>query len=225
MRQAPSASGGPKGTSEGGEGGPPDAKRRKKPEERRLDAFLARYESEDDASFGELMDKAHEQHLQKHAWLFEKVDEANLALEAPDRGQTLAITDGGEEAELGGGGGREGGEGGVLKTWRYTPKNTLMYIPDGVEESAKERVEREKDARKVVHGNTRLSSTFLRKTQAAVAQMEGQDKVVAAKEKIGVDGRPLADETESPQVNGYGFEATPHIHPGDHEGASLGHYN
>ena len=220
--------GGP-GENENSEDQPPEAKKHK-PEEAKLDQFLSKYQSEDDASFGELMEKAAEEHRQKHAWLRAKEKEyANaLPLEGPE--QRLAITDGGSERREGGGG--EGsGEGKIMvehrpagvKTWNYTAKNTLMYIPEGVEESTMERVRKATKGREIVHSNTRLSSDFIKKREAAVRAMassgeEGEKGggVGPSKnksEKIGVDGKTLAPG-ETPSVNGYDFIFTPQIHPG-----------
>jgi hypothetical protein len=37
-----------------------------------LDSFLAKYTSEDNASFNEILEESERRHRQKHAWLFEK---------------------------------------------------------------------------------------------------------------------------------------------------------
>ena len=188
----------------------PDAKKQKPEDGRGLDDFLSKYHSEDDASFSELMVKAKEEHMRKHAWLYEREHEAVAALEGPQ--EKLAITDGSEA-----GGGLKAIEyrPASVKTWNYTAKNSLMYIPEGVDESTKEKVENPAKGREVVHTNTRLSSAFLKKTQAALAKAAGGDigGVGVAKDKVGIDGKILGP-AESPQVNGYGFVATPQIQPG-----------
>lgn len=193
---------------------PPDSKKQKLEEGKGLDKFLSQYQSEDDASFGELMEKAREERRQKHAWLYEKEKEYNseIAVEGPE--ERLAITDGREKD-----GTKMVERGSSVKTWGYTNKNSLMYIPEGVELSAKERVENASEGRGVVHTNTRLSREFLRKTQAsllkAVGGAEGSGKGQSANDKIGIDGKTFGP-AESPQVNGYGFVATPQIHPGEY---------
>lgn len=182
---------------------------------------MAKYQSEDDASFGELMEKAAEKHRQKHAWLRAKeIEYANtLSLEGPEK--TLAITDG---SESGGSGERKMVEhrpAGV-KTWNYTAKNTLMYIPEGVELSTKQLVQKATKGREIVHSNTRLSREFIKKREATVRAMatgdEGEGGVASSKtksDKIGVDGKTLMPG-ETPSVNGYKFVATPQIHPGEY---------
>ena len=191
---------------------PPDPKKLKPDEGKGLDEFLSKYQSEDDAAFGELMEKAKERQRQKYAWLYQREEDANAnaMLEGPE--DRLAITEGGEgRSEVKAIDYRPAS----VKTWRYTPKNTLMYIPDGVEQSVKEKVEgASKDSREVVHANTRLSHEFLRKTHAALVKGGGEvSKEGLAKDKVGVDGK-LLGPAESPKVDGYGFVATPQIHPG-----------
>lgn len=185
-----------------------DAKKARPEDGKGLDEFLSQYQSEDDASFGEIMEKAEEKRREKYAWLYQGERDAKKALEAPE--ERLAITDG-----------RQGETRAVdlrpasVKTWTYTGKNTLMYFPEGVELSAKEKIEKG-EQREVVHSNTRLSREFVRKTQAALPKGEGDREagmLRASKDKVGIDGRVLAPG-ESPQVNGYGFVATPKIHPG-----------
>lgn len=199
----------------------PEAKKLKADEVKGLDQFLSKYQSEDDASFGELMEKAAEEHRLKHSWLRAKEKEYSNALEGPE--QRLAITDGSglsENSEGGGGvGGREVAQQrrAGLNSWTYTAKNTLMYIPDGVEHSSKELVERAGKGREIVHSNTRLSREFVRKREATLqAKVGGEDGEGGSKtksDKIGVDGKTLAPG-ETPSVNGYKFVATPQIHPG-----------
>ena len=215
-KQREKQSGGP---GENSEDQLPEAKKLKSEEAKGLDQFLSKYQSEDDASFGELMEKAAEEHRQKHAWLRAKEKEyANtLSLEGPE--QRLAIIDGSK-----GGGGGEGmaveyRPAGV-KTWNYTAKNTLMYIPEGVEESTMELVKKATKGREIVHSNTRLSREFIKKREAALQAMavgeEGEKAGGLSKtksEKIGVDGKMLAPG-DTPSVNGYKFVATPQIHPG-----------
>ena len=197
----------------------PEAKKQKPEENTGLDRFLSKYQSEDDASFGEIMEKAAEEHRLKHAWLRLKEKEYSntLSLEAPE--QRLAITDGSNPSE--GNSGREmemiEHRPAGLNSWSYTAKNTLMYIPDGVEQSAMELVQKATKGREIVHSNTRLSREFIRKREAALqakaAGDEGEGSSKAKSDKIGVDGKTLTPG-ETPSVDGYKFVATPQIHPG-----------
>lgn len=181
-----------------------------RPEDYSLDRFLSKYESEDDASFAEIMVKAKEEHRAKHAWLYEKEKEYMHSVEGPE--QLLAITDGSEAKGSGGMDKKKEPERSGVKSWNYTVKNTLMYIPDGLERNALEKVMDPQKKREVVHSNTRLSSSFVRKMHNALKDTaEGEGKT--SKDKVGIDGKVL-DPSSSPQVNGYGFVATPQIQPG-----------
>lgn len=194
---------------------PSDSKKPKLEDDKSLDQFLSKYQSEDDASFGEIMEKTAEEHRQKHAWLYLKEKEYHSALPLENSEQPLAITDGSSDQKANSQLMIEHRPAG-LKSWKYTAKNTLMYIPDGVEQSTKELVEDASKGREIVHSNTRLSREFIRKTQAKLAQASGGEEAGGSKakaEKIGVDGKTLGPN-ETPSVNGYGFVATPQIHPG-----------
>ena len=184
----------------------PSSPKKPKPEDAKgLDSFFSQYHSEDDASFSDIMEKSKQQHRARYAWMYDKDDSAVTvpAIEGPE--QKLAITDG-----------REGGmKHGEIATWNYTARNSLMYIPDGVEDSLSEKLAKG-EQRVIRHANTRLPREFL-KQQLAVARGETQgkgDMPQAAREKVGVDGK-LVVPSDSPQVNGYGFMATPQIHPGE----------
>ena len=196
---------------------PPEAKK-PRPEDHSLDKFLSKFESEDDASFSDIMEKTRVQHRAKHAWLYEKEREYSHSLAAPE--PTLAITDGSE----GGGGEGEGKavvvvgeepERSGVKSWTYTAKNSLMYIPDGLERSVMQKVSAPDEKREVVHSNTRLSGAFLRRLHGVARDTagEGEGGGKRSRDKVGVDGKVL-DPSASPQVNGYSFVATPQIQPG-----------
>ena len=198
------------------EEGASDAKRTKADDSTGLDAFLSKYHSEDDASFGDLVEKAQAEHRQKHAWLYEKELEYTPAIGAPD--EQLAITGGGEDDAGKKTWAIEHRPAG-LKSWKYTAKNALMYIPEGMEHSAKDQVTKATEKREVVNSNTRLSRGFLKKAQEHMATLAGGGETAAAakakanSEKVGVDGN-LLGPSDSPKVGGYGFVATPQIHPG-----------
>lgn len=139
-----------------------------------------------------MLEKASEIHHKKHAWLHEKEEEyQKLAME-----QKLSIGEGKRKAGL--------------DSWTYTAKNTLMYVPDGVECSAVEAVKGATKMREIVHSNTRLSQQFVKKQQLLINVNQPQRP---PQDKIGIDGK-IASGEESPKVNGYGFVATPIIHPG-----------
>ena len=187
---------------------PPESKKPKPEESKSLDEFLFKYHSEDDASFDELLEKSEEERERKNAWLYHQEEEYQKPLVLTSGGERLAITDGSESSNS--------KEGSGVKTWAYTAKNSLMYIPDMVEDSVKESLDKSVKKREIVHSNTHLSREFILKTTAALAKAacEGEAGGKRDAEKVGVDGK-LAAESETPRVNGYSFEATPQIHPGE----------
>jgi hypothetical protein len=46
--------------------------------------------------------------------------------------------------------------------WKYQPRNALMFVPDGVDQTAQEIVGRGPQ-KAISHGNTRLSAEILRR--------------------------------------------------------------
>lgn len=170
-----------------------------------LDKYLSKHTSEDNASFVEIMETARQKSRQKHAWLYEAVEkqaieqEEKLQLKGPE---TLAI---------------KGPSDSKVKTWTYTPKNMLMYVPDGIEYNATEKMDEVKKEREIKHSNTRFDGTPFavgthKNTMAnAVAQQASKQQG-----KIGPDGKELV-VNQGPSVNGYGFVATPSPAPGVNE--------
>ena len=192
---------------------PPEPKKPKPEESQSLDVFLHKYHSEDDASFGELLEKDDEERQRKNAWLYEKESECQQPLPLPSGEQRLAITDGSES-----GAASKSDQGTALQTWNYTAKNSLMYIPDGVEDSVKESLDKSVKRREIAHTNTRLSRDYLKKTSASLTKAANEGEGGGSKknnDKVGVDGKILS-ESETPRVKGYGFVATPQIHPGEY---------
>ena len=205
----------------GGEGEeqPPPPKKNKPEDSKSLDSFLHTYHSEDDAAFDEIMEREEAKRKEKYAWMYERealaesLNRPAITSGTEDRNrlesgeEKLAITDGGNSTD----------KHGEVKMWKYTAKNSLMYVPDGVELTAEERASRGR-GREIKHSNTRLSREFLKNMAAAGASSdqggEGQDRQAQLKkEKIGIDGKELG-VLESPKVQGYGFVATPQINPG-----------
>ena len=173
-------------------------------EQRGLDRYLSSHESEDDASFKEVLEKARQEHRLRHAWLHQR-EQQYSALAAP--ATTLAITQGPAHTTP-----IEKSSGAVLDSWTYTAKNSLMYVPEGVEKSAAEVMKEAGKSREIIHDNTRLSRQFMKNLEQ-ITTPSSQIKPVSAREKIGVDGRAEAEE-DNPRVLGYDFVATPQIQPG-----------
>ncbi|KAI0218597.1 hypothetical protein LSAT2_029695 [Lamellibrachia satsuma] len=169
-----------------------------------LDHFLARNTSEDNASFSELMKENEQKHRAKHAWLFDKEQ-----LQDKEQEQNLALPNIEKQAI------DSGKKPTNLQTWTYKPHNSLMYVPDGVDKSDKERVEEMKlKQREILHSNTRFSERphDQRQSRECIAQAANA-RALAVQGKIGADGREILPE-RTPTVNGYGFMGTPSPAPG-----------
>ncbi|KAK3751881.1 hypothetical protein RRG08_047154 [Elysia crispata] len=169
----------------------------------KLDSFLAQNTSEDSASFAEILKESEIKHKNKHQWLFDKEKE-HLAehkemLALPSIEEQAMITDRPEH----------------LNTWKYLNKNHVMYVPQGVELSAKELIEQQKHKpREIVHENTRFHYTpFSNNKQKEAMQKAATFKALINHGKIGHDGKEIQPD-QSPQVNGFSFVGTPSPAPG-----------
>lgn len=166
-----------------------------------LDAFLAKYTSEDNASFEEIIEKTNEDLRRRYQWLYEKVtaQEQQLSIGAArDEKKKLMLEDGKHVA---------------VEGWRYTPKNALMYYPEGVELTAKQEIElAQRNVNEVRHGNTRFARGMpygTGSTTRTTGITPGTSSTVSE-----YPGAIQEDGSGSPKVNGYGFVSTPAPAPG-----------
>lgn len=116
-----------------------------------LDSFLHNYTSEDNYSFQEIIDNAAIKLKQKFAVLYKEEDRSKerLAqiLQLPSIEQQLMLR-GSEE---------EGNKMRTIETWKYENKNSIMYIPEGVELSAEEQRKMSVRRQIIQHHATRLN--------------------------------------------------------------------
>lgn len=167
-----------------------------------LDEFFSSFTSEDNASFESIMWKSAYQHRLKYPWLYKDEEDEQKKitdmLTLPSSEKPLAI---------------EGKESAGPITWAYKNKNSLMYVPDGVEFTAKEKLLYEK-RQKIMHDNTRFASPPFDEQANKAAIAEAASVQAKMKEgKVGIDGKEILPD-ESPVVNGYGFVGTPSPAPG-----------
>jgi protein DGCR14 len=167
-----------------------------------LDKYLAKNTSEDNASFATIMHENELKHRQKHAWLYEQEEEKKK-----DKEEVLALPSIEKQAIM--------PNSAELQTWNYQAKNSLMYVPDGAAASAKEKIEEKGlKPKEVVHQNTRFKvNPFNMEKSKETIQQAASEQALAKHGKIGHDGKEILPE-QSPQVNGYGFVATPSPAPG-----------
>jgi protein DGCR14 len=114
-----------------------------------LDQFQARYTSEDNASFVDLLAKANEQRKEKHKWVWDKESNQLRIKEAPNVESALTIVD--ERDALPG-------------TWKYKARNALMYLPDVDNLKNKSSVNPDDgrgSPKAVVHANTQFDTQNL----------------------------------------------------------------
>ena len=173
-----------------------------------LDGFLSKYTSEDNDSFEDLLEETNRKNRQRHAWcgrrccprgraalahggrgvgrLYKKVVEQRQQL-ALDEGTTALKKKANEE-----------GMHMAIEGWQYTPKNSLMYFPEGPSEGAADAITKAKKPRLISHAATRLQSGVAGSSSGAGA----------------AEPTPDLGEGAGPTVNGYGFVVTPSPMPG-----------
>ncbi|XP_060082547.1 splicing factor ESS-2 homolog [Ylistrum balloti] len=168
-----------------------------------LDRYLSKNTSEDNASFAEILEETQKQHKEKHAWLYE--NEKDRTTEEEERLALPSI----EQQAI------EGPPQAGADSWKYKARNSLMYVPDGVELSETELMElRKGKSREIIHENTRFKISPWNQTRSAEQIKQAASlKALACYGKIGHDGKEVMP-LESPKVNGYGFMGTPSPAPG-----------
>lgn len=166
-----------------------------------LDAYLSKNTSEDNAAFIEIMEETQKQHMIKWGWLYDKEKE-HEELQA----QALALP-GAEQFAI-------DNKPKVIDTWAYKNRNSLMYVPDGVEETPEDKVFKKPKLREIKHENTRFNADPFNEaaSQEALAQAAAA-RAQTLQGKVGADGKDVIPP-ESPQVGGYKFLATPSPAPG-----------
>lgn len=167
-----------------------------------LDDYLSTHTSEDNASFEEMMVEAENKRRLKHAWLYEAEEKSKAWLAIANTTDALAIEGSSSRPKQ-------------VDSWTYKNKNYIMYIPDGVEPTAEEKIELAKKKQAVMHENTRLRTNPFNEQQNKETINElAKSQSKANDGKIGVDGKEVV-RNATPQVNGYSFVATPSPRPGE----------
>lgn len=168
-----------------------------------LDSFLAAYTSEDNNSFEELIESADRKLRQKFSVLFDAEKETAAAI-----ANSLALPSIEKQFEP-----IEGPK--TVDTWKYTNKNYIMYVPDGVDLTKEEQMEMAKHRQEIDYGNTRLTSNPFDDSDSKekISEMaKMQARVISG--RIGVDGNTLNAPTATPNIRGFSFVKTPSPHPG-----------
>merc|ERR1719282_2314780 len=92
---------------------------------------------------------------------------------------------------------------GNLDTWTYQNINSVFHNPEGMELTDKEKIEKAKKEKIILHGNTRISKAPWRsEKQMDKLRREVEHKEALAAGKVGIDGKELV-RPETPSVNGF----------------------
>lgn len=184
-----------------------------------LDDFFKRYTSEDNDSFSELLEKFNSKRKEKMSWLYdEKLSRPKLIensnTQTSNNSQALVKLDDKSSTETPAKN-HENTEGlprlsKTIQTWNYTPKNSLMYHPDGCYSSleASESYLRG-EPKSISHENTRLKGfNFLStpSTPSTISTSSGPVKYDLVESTPCPD--PSALEGENPMTWGF-LDSTP----------------
>ncbi|XP_055301973.1 splicing factor ESS-2 homolog [Sitodiplosis mosellana] len=167
-----------------------------------LDSFLAAHTSEDNCSFQELIETADKKLRQKFSVLYEAEQQTALAI-----AQSLHLPNIEDQFKAICGPKK-------IDTWKYTNKNSIMYIPDGVELTKAEQLERANKKQEIEYSNTRLTSNPFndRQNKDTINELaKSQPNILNG--RVGIDGNTLSSSTER-NVRGFSFVSTPSPAPG-----------
>ncbi|KAG0330044.1 DiGeorge syndrome critical region protein 14 [Dissophora globulifera] len=169
-----------------------------------LDQFQARYTSEDNASFIDIVEKINASKREKYRWMYEQERKSQKLIEGDNQDQKLLRQSGESDGEEIGGLESQKQEGSKLAlmisdnrsatipTWEYKAKNSLMYNPEGLGTHLDERSIRA-SPKEIVHHNT---------------SFQGRDLLVvnqAAAAKINPSPYLKSNDSDTPKVAGYSF--------------------
>ncbi|KAI9850488.1 MAG: hypothetical protein M1838_005626 [Thelocarpon superellum] len=189
-----------------------------------LDAFQAKYTSEDNESFNQLLDKQNRTRAERYAWLWAgnkipaprqikyRERQARLAAEKEgagengDAGRAVAVIEAPDVRKA------------MPDGWKAKADNQLMFEPDGIEDEL-QTVQQAAEAssrappKAVIYNNTRLPAP----AAEASSTTPSSPSLSAVRDAIAGRSRPTASEPgfsggETPRVNGYAFvdeEPTP----------------
>merc|ERR1719410_1719127 len=141
-----------------------------------LDKFMANHTSEDNESFIELQVENEKKHRIKNAWMYK--DEA-LYLEMKAKQMALPSVE--QQAAL-------PYKPGNLDTWTYQNINSVFHNPEGMELTDKEKIEKAKKEKIIIHNNTRISKTpWKSDKQVDKLRKEVEQREALAAGKVGID--------------------------------------
>ncbi|XP_073833880.1 ess-2 splicing factor homolog [Musca autumnalis] len=166
-----------------------------------LDSFLQAYTSEDNDSFQQIVDTADAKLRQKFSVLY---NEEKLSAEKLARALTLPNI----EKQF-----DEPDPMRSIETWNYTNKNSIMYTPDGVELTEKEKIEMANRRQVIQHSATRLHTTPFNEDNKAQAKSGSETDTNSQLSVVGETN--TANPMAQAQVNRFDLLKTPSPRPGE----------
>jgi protein DGCR14 len=180
-----------------------------------LDAFQAKYTSEDNESFNTLLDAQNVKRAERYAWALQNGASGNnipsgRLLAEKKREQALLESGEKDRPKL-----IEGGDKPAMPdSWPSRPKNNVMFQPDNLDEThptlpsiAQTAQEQSRAAPKsVVYANTRLppSQETAQQVPSSPSMSAIQD-AIAGKPRANTDSEAGFTGAETPRINGYSF--------------------
>ncbi|KAJ4347853.1 uncharacterized protein N0V89_009223 [Didymosphaeria variabile] len=172
-----------------------------------LGAFQAKYTSEDQESFNQILDRANKKRFEKNAWIHDGnkyASKQRLAqqkvLEARKPSTDLILRPS-QDLDI--------DRPAAPNSHKHTAFNTLMFGPDGIEPWAPTRAQRAEDAslappKRVLHHNTRLPTEDTEPKRPPSPTLSSVRDAIAGRPRLTAsEGGYTGNET--PRVNGYAF--------------------
>lgn len=119
-----------------------------------LDQYLNTHTSQDNRSFQEILEESEKKHRQKYSYLYN--EETASAIEQKKLLELPSIEKQAEQPE----------KKMLVDTWGYKNRNYIMFVPDGVELTDEQRLERSKKRQEVAYVNTRLKENPFNENQS-----------------------------------------------------------
>ncbi|XP_064536873.1 splicing factor ESS-2 homolog [Drosophila montana] len=156
-----------------------------------LDSFLQHYTSEDNQSFQEIIETAEMKLRQKYSVLYNheqlSAEQLQQALMLPSIEQQFEEPDPLRK----------------IQTWKYTNMNSVMYVPDGVDETEQENVKQAERKQAIRHNATRLPTTDQPETQTSNADAS-----------VSANATGEEASTGTPHIRGFDLLRSPSPRPG-----------
>jgi len=196
-----------------------------------LSAFQSKYTSEDNESFYKLLDKQNSKRAEKYAWLWSG-NKLPSKMQLAQKKTEMKLLESGKSLEDDGFSKRDrlaikdrDDRPAQPETWKSAPNNSLMFAPDGVEDTLETKVQVAEAASRappkaVNYHNTRLPIPQI--SEEGEGEGEGEESSIpsspslsAIRDAIAGRRRPGSEATstvagggnETPRVNGYAFVA------------------